>query len=168
MNPMPRRSYTIGKGIDEYLQTLGNVALESRKIATKSIEAGAGEVTGAIREEIAALPIQQGKFGTAEEKLTGITAAQRQGLLDGLGITMERMDNGVINRKIGFAGYNSTRTEKNPNGQPNTVIARSLISGTSFRQKSDFIGRAVRKSKAAAESKMKTTFDNALKDAMKG
>lgn len=160
--------YTVGKGIDKYIQTLGNLALEARTVVTDAIKAGAGEITGAIRREIEALPIEQGVMGTTENPLNGITAAQKKGLLDGLGVSKEMEANGVINRKIGFDGYNSTITKRYPKGQPNVVIARSLISGTSFRQKNDFIGRAVKKSRKEAEKKMQETIDSAIDKTMKG
>lgn len=160
--------YTVGKGIDKYIQTLGNLALEARTVVTDAIKAGAGEITGAIRREIEALPIEQGVMGTTENPLNGITAAQKKGLLDGLGVSKEMEANGVINRKIGFDGYNSTITKRYPKGQPNVVIARSLISGTSFRQKNDFIGRAVKKSRKEAEKKMQETIDSAIENTMKG
>lgn len=160
--------YTVGKGIDDYIRTLGNLELEAREVVTEAIKAGAGEVVGAIREEIEALPIEQGVLGTSEAPLKGITSAQKKGLIDGLGVSQEMDQNGNINRKIGFVGYNATRTDKYPKGQPNVVIARSLISGTSFRMKNDFVKRAVKKSRTKAEQKMKETIDKAIKNTIKG
>lgn len=159
---MAKRRYTVGKGVDKYLAQLETLEINSRTICGEAIEKGAGEVVGAVRKEIEALPIQQGKFGSASEPLTGITSVQKQGLIDGLGITPQQDEGGTMNRKIGFAGYNRTRTDKHPQGQPNAVIARSLVSGTSFREKNDFIGRAVRKSKAKAEEAMKQAIDKGI------
>lgn len=160
--------YTVGKGLDKYLQSLGNLALDAPKAVTEAIKAGAGEVVGAIREEIEALPIEQHVTGTAGTPLKGITAAQKKGLIDGLGVSREMDQNGRINRKIGFDGYNATRTKKYPKGQPNVVIARALISGSSFRQKNDFVGRAVRKSRKQAEQKIKDTIDRSIQNTIKG
>ena len=160
--------YTVGKGINDYIKTLGNLELEARTVVTDAIKAGAGEITGAIRQEIEALPIEQGVRGTQETPLKGITAAQKTGLIDGLGVSKEMDSNGNINRKVGFDGYNTTITKRYPKGQPNVVIARSLISGTSFRQKNDFVGRAVKKSRKQAEKKMQETIDSGIDKIMKG
>ena len=54
------------------------------------------------------------------------------------------------------------KTNKYPGGQPNSVIARSVVAGTTFRQKNDFVGRAIRKSEADANQKMIETWDKYL------
>ena len=50
-------------------------------------------------------------------------------------------------------------TRKYPHGQPNALIARAVISGTSFRKKNNFVGRAVKAVKAEAENQMRAAFD---------
>jgi hypothetical protein len=69
--------------------------------------------------------------------------------------------------KLGFAGYNSTITDKYPNGQPNSMIARSLQSGTSFRARIPFVDNAVSAKKSACEQKMIETFDKVLAKEMR-
>ena len=77
-----------------------------------------------------------------------------------------RDDNGFLNVKLGFEGYNSQVTTKYPGGQPNSLIARSVNAGTSFRQRIPFIDNAVNQTKGAAEQKMTETAEKAIGKAM--
>ena len=59
---------------------------------------------------------------------------------------------------MGFDGYNEVKTRKYPNGQPNALMARSIESGSSARDKYPFIRPAVQATRkqaiAAAEAKL--------------
>ena len=105
----------------------------------------------AIMAEIKGLPVTTQK-AVKGGMLKGITSAQKAGLIDGFGISRMQEQGASYNIKIGFNGYNSQRTAKYPSGQPNSVIARSLCSGTSFREKNDFVGRAMKKKNACIEA----------------
>ena len=98
--------------------------------------------------------------------LYGISEEQKQGLINGFGIAPMQNDNGYLHVKLGFDGYNSVKTKNYPNGQPNSVIARSVNSGTSFRQRIPFVDNAVSRAKAAAEEKMIKKLDTEIKDVM--
>lgn len=143
--------FMVGSGIDNYIDFLDNISNPVPGIKY-AVHKGAKIVTDEVRAEIEALPTY-GRNGFDPEGRR-ISSVQKAGLLDGLGISKFQNDDGVVNVKVGFDGYNRTRTEKYPNGQPNAMIARSIVSGTSFRAKNDFIGRAVRKTKASAEKAM--------------
>ena len=91
-----------------------------------------------------------------------MTAAQKQGLLDGLGIASMQEDAGFYNVKIGFDGYNRTRTEKYPQGQPNQLVARGVESGTSWKQKRPFVRPAVTRARKRAEQAMAETLDKEI------
>lgn len=149
--------------LDRYLASLERLT-DAEEYIGEAIHAGAGVVADAVRSQIQALPVAQ-KFAKEGEKLNAITSVQKQGLLapGGFGISHMRKDGDFYNVKLGFAGYNKQKTKKYPGGQPNSVIARSICSGTSFRQKNDFVGRAVRGTKSSAERKMETKLDEAIK-----
>ena len=66
--------------------------------------------------------------------------------------------------KIGFDGYNSVQTKKYPNGQPNAMIAAAINSGTSRRKRTNFIYKAVNKSKQESLAAMKRQFDEDIKN----
>lgn len=151
--------------MDEYLKKIERLNIDSREMIGEAIYDGAAVVADAMRSQIQALPVAQ-KYAGSGEKLTTITSVQKQGLLEGFGISKVRDDGGFYNVKLGFAGYNGQKSHQYPNGQPNSVIARSVCSGTSFREKNDFVGRAVRGTKAAANRKMEEKFEEALKKLM--
>lgn len=152
------------KGLEEYELKLAKLELNTEKIIGKAVYAGAGVVADAVRKNISSLPIVPPKnsFGTATAPISGVTAAQKAGLVDGFGISRMQLDNGYYHVKLGFDGYNRTRTKKYPSGQPNILIARSVENGTSFRSKQPFVSPAVRSSRKAAEQKMKEILDEEI------
>lgn len=143
--------FTVGSGIGQYISSLEDISnpIPGIKIA---VYKGAKIIADAVRAEIESLPTY-GRGGWDPEGRK-ISSAQKAGLLNGLGISNMKIDSGIVNVKLGFDGYNKTVTKNYPLGQPNAMIARSIVSGTSFRAKNDFIGRAVRKTKANAEKAM--------------
>lgn len=153
------------KGLEEYERQLMKLQDVSRECVGKAIHDGAGIVADAVKANIQSLPIDERHVKNGE-MLNGISAAQKAGLIDGFGIAPLQDDGGYLNVKLGFAGYNSVKTRSYPNGQPNSLIARSVNSGTSFRQRIPFVDNAVTANKAAAEQKMKDTFDKTLKSSL--
>lgn len=133
----------------------------------KAVYAGAGIVADAIKENIKSLPIVRG-YGTEDNPLPGgVTAPQKAGLIDGLGIAPMQNDMGYLNVKIGFDGYNATKTEKYPQGQPNQLVARGVESGTSWKKKKPFIRPAVNSSRNRAEAEMARILDEEIKKVSK-
>ena len=144
--------FTVGKGINEYIAELEKISQLTPDMIGRSIYEGAKVVTDAIRSEINGLTEQD------------VTPVQKEGLLNGLGIANLKQNLTSSDVKVGMDGYNTHITKKYPNGHPNMMIARSVISGTSFHpRKNDFMSRATRASKAQAEKAMKDEFDNQLK-----
>ena len=91
---------------------------------------------------------------------------QKRGLIDGFGISGLQNDNGFHNVKLGFDGYNATKTEDYPNGQPNQLVARGVESGTSWKQKKPFIRPAINASRKEAEKKMAEVIDEEIQKLM--
>ena len=128
----------------------------------RAVYEGAGIVADAVKANIEALPIVTG-YGTSENPLPGgVTAVQKAGLREGFGISKLQDDSGYLNVKLGFDGYNRTKTEKYPGGQPNQLVARGVESGTSWKQKKSFIRPAVNKTRKQAEQKMKDVLDEEI------
>ena len=164
---MARGVHFAFKGGEDYLLKLTRMADQSDEMMRRMVYAGADVVTDAIRDGIQRLPeIPRGEYGTRDQMLAGITAEQKEGLLDGLGITPIKHENGGFNAKVGFEGYNRTRTHQYPKGQPNVLIARSVESGTSFRQKQPFVSEAVKESRRQAVQAMQSVFDEDTKKIM--
>lgn len=135
------------KGLEEYELQLSRLEKMTPEIAGRAIYQGAKIVADEIRKEIENLPVMHG-HGTEKSKLrAGITNTQKEGLLDGLGITPLGEKDGFYNVKIGFDGYNKVKTKRYPNGQPNQLVARGAESGTSWKGKSPFVRPALKRAK---------------------
>lgn len=150
--------WKVGEGIEKYISSLETISNATEELIGSSIFEGAKVVTDSIRSALEGLPVDDHHGAT----VTGVSTAQKAGLLNGLGITTMRRDDGTYNVKVGFDGYNVVKTKRWPQGQPNSMIARSLESGTSFRAKNPVISKATRSAKAQAEQAMAKAFDDAL------
>lgn len=150
------------KGLEEYENQLLKLEEISRECIGQAIYEGAKEIADAVKVNINNLPIDERRVKDGE-MLNGVSSLQKVGLAQGFGIARLQNENGYIHVKLGFAGYNGVKTKQFPAGQPNSMIARSVNSGTSFRQKIPFVDNAVRQYKDAAEQAMVKKFDEALK-----
>lgn len=155
--------WTNNPNLERYVSKLEKLQDEGREMIGEAIYSGAGVVADAMRSEIQMLPVAQDYVKPGEHrKLSTITSVQKKGLLDGFGISSMRKDGDYYNVKLGFAGYNGQKTDQYKTGVPNSVVARSVVSGTYFREKNDFVGRATRKTKKNAEREMEKKFEEAL------
>lgn len=154
------------KGLEEYEAQLLKLRGLTEQMIGEAIYEGAAIVADEVKKGIESLPIDD-RYATGGTMLHGITQEQKQGLLDGFGIASMQNENGYLHVKLGFNGYNSMKTKNFPNGQPNSMIARSVNSGSSFRQRIPFVDNAVNSAKSRAEEKMKQKLDEAIEKAIK-
>ena len=146
--------FEVGNGIDQYMEQLHNLEYNYREIIGPAIYVGAGLVADAVKANIKGLPA------------TAANGLEKAGLIDGFGISKMQDDNGYFNVKLGFTGYNKIKTKKYPGGQPNSVIARSIESGSSWRSSHPFVAPAVRAKKDAAEKAMAEEIDKGINETM--
>ena len=155
-------------GIDGTMARL-NALQQSLKdqIIGKMVYEGADIVADAVREEIQKLPTSQheGKawFGTPGHPARGPSEEQKKGLLDSLGVSHMRDDDGFLNVAIGFDGYNRVTSRRWPRGEPNQLVARAVARGTSFMEANPFFKAAVNKTRSKAKSAMKKAAERQLK-----
>lgn len=153
-------------GLDEFEAKLSKLEQGGVRGAAKmAIYDGAGELADAVRSGIESIPSISDKEAMKrywKKQLSQITHTQKQGLVNGLGIATMRDSGGTIETHIGFDGYNEVHTKRWPNGQPNSMIARSVESGTSFMQKTPFLRTAVNRAKSSALRKMQETFEKRI------
>lgn len=157
------------KGLAEYELKLSQLGNATYDIAVKAIYAGAGVIADEIRSNIEGLTAVNDVEGLVAYQMKTpppLTKKAKQGLLDGLGISPLGDENGYLNVKIGFDGYNQLKTKKYPKGQPNVMIARVTESGTSTAIKQPFVRTAVNAKKPEAEETMKTIVDEEIKKIM--
>lgn len=155
------------KGLDDFASKISAMTDRSEGVFKRGVYQGMSVIVKAVAAEIDRLPVAE-EHGTPEKPIKTINGKQKKGLKEGLGIAKIRNDGGVVNTRTGFEGYNGIRTAKYPNGQPNAMIARSVVSGTSFRLKNDFIRRAMSASKAEAIRAAGEEMDKAIKEKMEG
>lgn len=161
------------KGAEKYLTKLELLGKNTDAICKQAVYQGAKVAADAIDAAIDditvhSLPKKQTYFYLSEEDLAngvlldGITEAQAKGLHDGLGIAVMEHKNFAWNTKIGFSGYNEVRTKTYPKGEPNALIARSVESGSSVRNKTPFIAPAVKKIRKDTEHAMEVTIEKKI------
>lgn len=154
---------SVGNGCENYIKQLTELELNTETVIGKAVYVGAGIVADAVRANIEGLPERaENTRGTEKSKVSGVTPAQKTGLLNGLGIAKMRKDGGYYNVKIGMDGYNSTHTKAFPNGQPNAMVARGLESGTSWLNSNKFITQAVNSSRTQAEEAMNQALEEEI------
>lgn len=144
---------TVGNGLTEYIAQLQKVADVDAYLG-KAVYEGASVVNKAVESALSSLPVDD-TYGSKSQKRNGLRTIEKEGLIRSYGIAHMQKENGYWNVKLGFDGYNKL-------GKANAMIARSVISGTSFMQKNDFMSKAVRSSKSAAEEAMKTKIDQEI------
>ena len=154
------------RGLEQYELRISRLGKETERIAGEAIYEGAGIVADAVKANIQALPVATG-YGTESNPLPGgVTAVQKAGLIEGFGISTMQNEGGYYNVKLGFDGYNRTKTEKYPQGQPNQLVARGVESGTSWKQAHPFVKPAVSKSRKQAEKAMADKLDEEIEKIM--
>ena len=132
-------------GIAQYEKQLNEIGKQAPKILSGALYVGAGILADAVQEEI--------------RGLDRLDQRQRNGLSDGLGVARFWEENGSLKTKIGFEGYNSWKTKRWPRGQPNAMIARATIRGTSWMMPNRFTDRAARKARAHCIEAMQKRMD---------
>lgn len=144
------------KGFEDYERIIWNLEQNTEDIVASSIYEGAKVVADAVKIQINGIRSDGPSEYEKRRRLIQI-----RGLKESMGISSMRNDNGFINVKIGFDGYNEL-------GQPNVMIARVFESGTSFSSKQPFFKRAINQSRETCETKMKLEIDKQIKAITEG
>lgn len=134
------------EGLDEYRGRLEKIMDKVPKMMNASLYDGAKILADAVQKEIG--------------NITELEPIQKQGLREGLGVARFWNENGKTVTKIGFDGYNKKITKRWPKGQPNAMIARSLIRGTSWMRPNRFTARAAKDARRNCVEAMASRFDS--------
>lgn len=151
---MPKLEYS---GLEDLGAILEHMDADTEAVLKMAVYDGAHQVFEEVKRQVQNLPTsdQQGKH-------RDITPAQKQGLIAGLYGSKIQTENDEVCTYIGFTGYNSVRTKKYPNGQPNIMIARSVESGATYMNKRPFISKAKTAARAKALDAMRQTFEREM------
>lgn len=133
---------------------LGNVVYDGAKV-----------VADIVKEEIGGLPVDN-RRGSQDDPASGPNQYQKKGLEKSFGIAPIRNDNGFVNVKLGFDGYNGLKTKRWPQGQPNQMIARSVERGTSWMKANPFMKRALKKARKQAQEAMASRLQSEIQKIM--
>lgn len=144
-------------GFDEFFRALETLGDDADGVCKMAVYEGAKIVADQVKAGIATIPVYD-KNGR-DKKHQGATAVEKAGLIESMGISSMQREGDGWNVTIGFDGYNSDKTAKYPNGKPNSMVARSINSGTSWLSKYPFITRAYSSSKGSAEAAMAETIE---------
>lgn len=159
------------KGFDEYQLKIKKLKENGDRVAKEALYQGAGIMADALRASIEALPSVKDTYNLKAYKKGfkyRLSDTQKEGLIDGMGISSFEENGDYIDVKIGFEGYNDIKTKKYPKGQPNPLIARVLESGSSYMNKTPFIRNTTSKNKKKVEKTMADVIDNEFNKIMKG
>lgn len=156
--------WIVGKGLDGYISYLQKIDAVTDEAIGEAVYEMAKVVADSVRSGIQALPTvsNQANIATYKKGYSRLSDEEKQGLLDGFGVSPMQDDGVYINVKLGFDGYNSVKTKKYPKGQPNALIARVTESGSSYREKTPFIRPAVNASKKQAEQAGQMKIDERI------
>ena len=153
---------------DEYLEKLAKLDYRlADDVIGRAVYEGAKIVTDEIAERTQNVKTDE-SWGSPGNLKKGPKKTELQAVKKGLGIALARNDDGFINVKIGFNGYDKIPTKRWPRGRPVAMLARSIDRGTSFMQANPFVKKAVAAAKAKAVEKMKETVDEEIEKIMKG
>lgn len=154
------------KGAAAYADALKKLEFTAQlgKLLEEAAKAGAQPVADEIRRRLRILPEDKYRHLGPGEVFTGLPESQKEDLLDSLGVTPPQWDRtGFVNVKVGFDGYGSHPTKAYPKGLPNALLARSVESGSSVREKAPFVRPAVNATRKQAVEEMDRTITDGLK-----
>lgn len=141
------------KGGEEFSALLNGLAGDQIiPVMKAAVYAGVGVLADAIKAEIQGLPEESGYMPNGKKRNVVGTNDKRM-LQERLGISRIDATGDKANAVVSFSGYNGRPTKKYPQGVPISLIARSIESGSSVREKNPFIRRAFNASKTNAQQK---------------
>lgn len=157
-------------GLKIYAKDIERLNKNSMSITGKAIYQGAKVIADEVKKNLNnTTTISNGQALQAWRKgvRAVLTDSQKKNLIESFGVSKSQNDNGFINVKVGFDGYNDTVTKRWPKGQPNAMIARSLESGSSTFDKQPFVRPAVKAKEKQAIKEMEKVFDEEINKIMK-
>lgn len=159
------------KKCSDYYRMLQELGKEADKgtIVKTAVRAGAEPVADAIRKNIEQLPEQDFQRLPEGELFKGVSKSQKEDLLAGFGLApVQASRTGFVHTKAGFEDYGSFPTPTYPQGVPNQLLAGSVESGSTVRQKTPFIAPAVKSTRKRAITAMEEVIDQQMKEIFEG
>ncbi len=151
-------------GLDEVFAMLKRLGAggEIEGVQKQAVYAGMAVVRDEVVDQIERLPVQNGYLESDKLPRNVVTDREKRELLKHLGIASMDSKNGTVSTRISFDGYTDIKTKAYPTGLPAVMVARSINSGSSVRQKHPFI----RAARAAAKEKAVAAAEKAAREAL--
>lgn len=144
------------QGFEGFLGMLRDIGGSTDEAVSLAMYKGAGIIADCIDRQIDSISVRpDGAWGTPSKPIYGLTATQKRGLKESLGIAKFQHQGSIKNTHVGWDGYND-------DGQANAMIARSLNSGTSWLKKDRIIDRSLSLTKVTVEQEMKKTIETEI------
>lgn len=163
---MPKISVDFKK-LDALERNLRSLSNETERICKMALYDGAAVAADSLRKSVDRLdrvPDAAAMNAARRSEPTILSVSQKNGLREGLGISPMKIRGKTISVKVGFDGYNSVRTKRWPNGQPNVMVAASCEHGSSAMLEQPFIAPTFRAKSAQIQRAMvKTATDQITK-----
>ena len=140
-------------GLDDISSLLHQLGEKGVEIATNAVYSGAGAMIERVKEEINALPVEEGYLPNGKKRHS-VTQREKDNLISHIGISRIETIGGKTTVAIGFDGYTDYTTKKYPSGVPVPLIARSIESGSSVRQKIPFLRKTANQNKESVKAAM--------------
>lgn len=149
------------EGVDDLITAYKQMGVDADEMIRRAVWEGAKVVADGIKSELQSLPVDN--TFDRESPRSSVNSIQKQGLIDGMGISKMSDDEGFINVKVGVRGRNKLKTKTNPSGQLNSQVARALEHGTSYMQKNPVFSKTAKALKKACEQAMQDSLDRDYK-----
>lgn len=149
-------------GLDETISKIKALGEDFEPVQKQAVYAGMSVIRDEVIKQINALPVQQGYIIKDKLPRNVITRREKEQLLKHIGIASMETKNGTVSTSISFDGYTDIVTKKYKQGLPAVLVARSINSGSSVRQKHPFM----RQAQAAAKTRAKEAAANAAHEAL--
>jgi hypothetical protein len=151
-------------GLDDVFAMLKRLGAsgEIEGVQKQAVYAGMAVVCDEVVDQIEHFPVQNGYIESDKLPRNVVTDREKRELLKHLGIASMDNKNGTVSTRISFDGYTDIKTKAYPNGLPAVMVARSINSGSSVRQKHPFI----RAARAAAKDKAVVAAEKAAREAL--
>ena len=155
-------------GLEDFSRALDQLGEARIGVMKYALYEGVKVVREEIVKRLDALPVDKSRFLKDGDKFNVITRTDLDDLKRGIGVAHMVEDNGGVRTSISFDGYGSVPTSKYPKGRPLIMIARSVESGSSVRQKYPFVRQAVNASKSRAVEAMEKAAHEKITEIMEG
>lgn len=160
------------KGLERFQRGMLLIEADAEEICKRAIFDGAAKAASALKATTGVLrtvPDVVAMNNWRKKQPGYLSVKQKAGLLAGLGIAPMKTKGKEINTKVGFGGYNTVKSKRWPNGQPNVMIAAQCNHGNSTTMtRQPFVDAAYDMANGESTAAMRETFAKEIRERLDG